>query len=34
MDNQIEEFQDSTTNQSNTENELNSTQQGYIKAIT
>ena len=34
MDNQIEEFQDSTSNLSNTETELNSTQQGYIKAIT
>ena len=28
------EFQDSTSNLSNTETELNSTQQGYIKAIT
>ena len=34
MDNQIEEFQDSTSNLSNTEIELNSSQQGYIKAIT
>ena len=34
MDNQIEEFQDSTSNLSYTETELNSTQQGYIKAIT
>ena len=34
MDNQIEEFQDSTLNLSNTKTELNSTQQGYIKAIT
>ena len=32
MDNP-EEFQDSTSNLSNTETELNSTQQGYIKAI-
>ena len=28
------EFQDSTSNLTNTETELNSTQQGYIKAIT
>ena len=34
MANEIEEFQDSTTNISNTETELNNTQQGYIKAIT
>ena len=34
MDNQTDEFQDSTSNLSNTETELNSTQQGYIKAIT
>ena len=33
MDNQIE-FQDGTSYLSNTETELNSTQQGYIKAIT
>ena len=33
MDNP-DEFQDSTSNLSNTETELNSTQQGYIKAIT
>ena len=33
MDNQ-DEFQDSTSNLSNTETELNSTQQGYIKTIT
>ena len=33
MDNP-EEFQDSTSNLTNTETELNSTQQGYIKAIT
>ena len=32
MDN--EEFQDSTSSLTNTETELNSTQQGYIKAIT
>ena len=30
----MNEFQDSTYNLSNTETELNSTQQGYIKAIT
>ena len=29
-----EEFQDSTSNLTNTETELNSTQQGFIKAIT
>ena len=29
-----EEFQDSTSNLTNTETDLNSTQQGYIKAIT
>ena len=35
MDNQnLEEFQDSTSNVTNKETELNSTQQGYIKAIT
>ena len=34
MDNQTEEFQDSTSNLTNTEAELNSIQQGYIKAIT
>ena len=34
MDNQMDEFQDSTSSLSNTETELNSTQQGYIKAIT
>ena len=33
MDNP-EEFQDSTSNLTNTETELNSQQQGYIKAIT
>ena len=33
MDNP-EEFQDSTSNLTNNETELNSTQQGYIKAIT
>ena len=33
MDNP-EEFQDSTSNLTNTETELNSTQQGFIKAIT
>ena len=33
MDNS-EEFQDSTSNLTNTETELNSTQQGYIKPIT
>ena len=33
MDNP-EEFQDSTSNLTNAETELNSTQQGYIKAIT
>ena len=32
MDN--EEFQDSTSNLTNTDTELNNTQQGYIKAIT
>ena len=30
MDSQTDEFQDSTSNLSNTETELNSTQQGYI----
>ena len=34
VDNQIDEFQESTSNLSNSETELNSTQQGYIKAIT
>ena len=34
MDNQTDEFQHSTSNLSNTETELNSTQQVYIKAIT
>ena len=30
----MDEFQESTSNLSNTETELNSTQQGYIKTIT
>ena len=34
IDNQTYEFQDSTSNLTNTETELNSTQQGHIKAIT
>ena len=34
MDNQTEEFQDTTSNLSNIETELNNVQQGYIKAIT
>ena len=34
MDNQIEEFQESISSLSSTETELNSTQLGYIKAIT
>ena len=32
MDNQPEEFQDSTSNLTNTETELNYTQQGYIQS--